>query len=68
MIGDSFDDSANAVRLDGYILAGLRASVPLGGTFELYGRVDNLFDEQYEIVSGYGTLGRNAHIGVRAKF
>jgi vitamin B12 transporter len=68
MVGDSFDDSANSVRLDGYILAGLRASVPIGGTFELYGRVENLFDTQYEIVSGYGTLGRNAHVGVRAKF
>jgi hypothetical protein len=23
---------------------------------------------KYEAVSGYGTLGRNAHVGVRAKF
>jgi vitamin B12 transporter len=68
LVGDSFDDSANTVRLDGYALAGVRASLPIGGTFELYGRVENLFDARYEIVSGYGTVGRNAHIGVRAKF
>jgi vitamin B12 transporter len=68
LIGDSFDNQANTIRLDGYALASLRASVPIAGTFELYGRVENLFDQKYEIVRGYGTLGRNAHIGVRAKF
>jgi vitamin B12 transporter len=68
LIGDSFDDQANSVRLDGYVLAALRASVPIGETFELFGRVENLFDQRYEIVSGYGTYGRNAHVGVRAKF
>jgi vitamin B12 transporter len=68
LIGDSFDDQANSVRLDGYVLAALRASVQIGEAFELFGRVANLFDQRYEIVSGYGTYGRNAHIGVRAKF
>ncbi len=68
LIGDSFDDPSNTVRLDGYALAGLRASLPLGDVFELYGRVENLFDTRYELVKGYGTFGRTAHIGVRAKF
>jgi vitamin B12 transporter len=68
LIGDSFDDQANNVRLDGYVLAALRASIPIGETFELFGRVENLFDQRYAIVSGYGTYGRNAHIGARAKF
>jgi vitamin B12 transporter len=66
--GDSFDNQANTVRLDGYVLAGLRASVPIGETFELFGRVENLFNARYEIVKGYSTYGRNAHIGVRTKF
>jgi vitamin B12 transporter len=35
---------------------------------ELYARVDNLFDEQYQTVAGYGTLGRAAYAGVRVKF
>ena len=68
LVGDSFDNQANTVRLDGYALAGLRASVPIGGTFVLFGRVENLFDTQYEIVRTYGTYGRTAHIGIRAKF
>jgi vitamin B12 transporter len=68
LTGDSFDNLANTVRLDGYVLAGLRAAVPLGDRFEIYGRVENLFDTKYEIVRSFGTYGRNAHIGVRAKF
>ncbi len=70
-VSDSFDSdfqTFNRTRLDGYALIGLRAAVPFGERFEFYGRIENLFDTRYETVSGYGTLGRNAHIGVRAKF
>ena len=68
LIGDSFDDAANNVRLDGYALVGLRASMPVTDMLEIYGRVENLFDAQYSVVSGYGTFGRNATVGIRAKF
>jgi vitamin B12 transporter len=68
MVGDSFDDAANAVRLDGYALAGIRASLPVGRNFEVYGRVDNLFDADYATASGYGVYGRAAHGGVRVSF
>ena len=68
MVGDSFDDAANAVRLDGYALAGIRASLPIGRNFEVYGRVDNLFDADYATASGYGVYGRAAYGGVRARF
>jgi vitamin B12 transporter len=66
--GDSFNNAANTQRLDGYILAGLRASYPVSEQLEIYGRVDNLFDEQYETVRTYGTYGRGGYVGVRAKF
>ena len=68
LIGDSFDNAANTVRLDGYALVGVRASVPVSDRLELYGRVDNLLDAQYTVVAGYNSFGRNATIGVRAKF
>lgn len=68
LIGDSFDDAANNVRLDGYALVGVRASMPVTDMLEIYGRVENLFDAQYSVVSGYGTFGRNATVGIRAKF
>ena len=68
MVGDSFDDAANAVPLDGYALAAIRASLPLGRNFEIYGRVDNLFDADYATAFHYGTYGRAAYGGVRARF
>lgn len=71
MIGDSADvdfQTFGRTSLDGYALAGLRAAVPVNDRIEFYGRVENLFDTDYETVSGYGTYGRNAHVGVRARF
>ncbi len=68
LIGDSFDDASNSVALDGYALVGLRASLPINDRLELYGRVDNIFDVQYTVVAGYNSFGRNAAVGVRAKF
>lgn len=68
MVGDSFDNAANTRRLDGYALAGVRASFPLGEHLEVYGRVDNLTDENYQTAYGYGTYGRAAYGGVRVRF
>ena len=68
LIGDSFDDASNSVALDGYALVGLRASLPINDRLELYGRVDNIFDGHYTVVAGYNSFGRNAAVGVRAKF
>ena len=68
LIGDSFDDASNSVALDGYALVGLRASLPINDRLELYGRVDNIFNVQYTVVAGYNSFGRNAAVGVRAKF
>jgi vitamin B12 transporter len=67
-IGDGFDDAANTVRLDGYALVGLRASMPLTDALEIYSRIDNLLDAHYTVVAGYNSFGRNATMGVRAKF
>ncbi|PAX06727.1 TonB-dependent receptor plug domain-containing protein [Sphingomonas lenta] len=66
-VGDSFDDAANATRLDGYVLADLRAAVALTDRVELYGRVENLFDEEYQTVFRYGAASRAAYGGVRLR-
>lgn len=67
VVGDSYDNAANTNRLDGYVLAGVRVEVPIGDTLSLYGRIDNLFDERYQVVRGYGAEGRAAYGGVRVK-
>ncbi len=67
-VGDSFDDAANTVRLDGYVLASVRAEMPIAERLSIYGRIENLADERYEVVRGYGTYGRAAYGGVRFRF
>ncbi len=68
IVGDSFDDLANNLRIDGYALVGARAKMPLTDQIELFGRIDNLFDVNYETATDFGTFGRSAYIGARARF
>ena len=66
--GARFDDQANRVPVDGHAVVALRASYPLSRRVEVFGRIENLLDETYEVVRGYGTAGRSAYLGVRARF
>ena len=66
--GDSFDDLANSRPLDGYALAGVRASMPVTEGIEIFGRIDNLFDVNYETATDFGSPGRSAYFGARARF
>lgn len=66
--GRSYEDSANMEVLDGYTLVDFRASFAVTDSFEIYGRVENAFDDEYETVYEYGTLGRTYYGGVRQRF
>ncbi len=61
-------DRAGGVMLDDYLLTDLRAELPVADGLLLYGRVENLFDSDYATANGYGTLGRSAYVGARARF
>ncbi|MBI0476780.1 TonB-dependent receptor [Sphingomonas sp. MA1305] len=69
IVGDSVDSDSygNRVQVDGYALASIRAELPLGDRFSVYGRIDNLTDERYFTVAEYGTYGRAAYGGIRVK-
>jgi vitamin B12 transporter len=54
------------VSLAGYGVVDIAASYKLNDTYELFGRVDNLFDQEYQEVLGFGTMGAAAYLGVRA--
>jgi len=43
----------------------LNGSYGLSQKLELYGTVENIFDEEYQQVYGYGTPGTSASIGLR---
>jgi vitamin B12 transporter len=66
--GRSFDKISNTAVLDGYTLVDFRASYAVSDSFEVFGRVENAFDEEYETVAGYGTLGRTFYAGLRQSF
>jgi len=67
-VGASFDNDSNTRKLDGYVLVDLRAAFPVTHNIELYGRIENLFNEQYETSYRYGTPRRAAYAGVRLAF
>jgi vitamin B12 transporter len=67
-VGDSFDNASNTRRLESYVLVDIRASLPVTERIELYGRIENLFDERYETIFRYGQPGRAAYAGVRLSY
>lgn len=67
VVGDAFDDAANTRRLDSYALGDLRASYRVNDMIEVFGRVENIWNQDYTIAGGYGTQGRAGFIGVRLR-
>lgn len=65
--GGRYDNAANTQWVDGHVVVGARAAFAVTRQIEVYGRVDNVFDEHYEVVRLYGTPGRSAYAGVRVK-
>ena len=51
-----------------YTLFNLATSYQLSKNIEVFGRIDNLLDQDYEAVLGYGTPGRSAYIGIKATY
>ena len=67
LVGASFDDVAETVRLGGYELVDVRAAFEVLEGIELFGRVENAFDADYQTAAGYGSPGRGAFVGVRGR-
>jgi len=68
IVGDRFNDAGNTQVIDGSTLVDLRASYPVNEMVEVYGRVENLFDEEYETITDFGTLPRVFTAGARLRF
>lgn len=66
LVSGSFDNAGNTVRLDGYGVLDLRAAFQLTDKLQVFGRVENVWDEQYQTAAGYGTTARGVFVGVRA--
>jgi len=53
------------VTLDGYGIVNVAANWKITPNFQLFGRIDNLFDTKYEEILGYGTVGVTGYLGIR---
>jgi vitamin B12 transporter len=62
--GKRFDDPYHVTTLSPATHVKLFASLKLNEHIELFGRVENLFDDRAEPVAGYGTPGRAFYAGV----
>lgn len=55
----------NSATLASYTLVNLTANYKINKDFSVTARLNNVFDENYELAKGYGTQGFNAFIGLR---
>jgi vitamin B12 transporter len=56
------------VKLDSYTLVNLSASYQVTKYLKLFGRIDNLLNEDYEEVLFYGTPKRSGYAGIRINY
>jgi vitamin B12 transporter len=57
--------AARRVRLDPFLVLNAAASLRLSGGVEALLRLDNILDERFELVRGYGTAGFSLYAGIR---
>ena len=65
-VGARFDDAANTVPLASTRTVNLFASYALRAHLQVFGRVENLFDNDSEPTFGYGAVSRGYFAGLRA--
>ena len=64
------DDEPNSATtmVDGWTRVDLAGSYDLNDTVELFGRIENLFDEEYQQILGYGTPDLSGYFGIRLRY
>lgn len=67
MVGKQLDSSSTNRENNAYTVMDFSASYAITDTVTVYGRVDNLFNADYEEVLGYNTPGRSAYAGFKIK-
>ena len=62
------DFTTTAVELDDYTVVDVGARYQINETMAVKAHVDNVFDEEYQEVLGYGTSKRAYYIGINGEF
>jgi len=64
---DTDFDIFQSVTLGSYVLAGARVAYAITPALEVFGRIENAFNETYQDSVGYRTPGRTVYAGVRVR-
>lgn len=67
-VGKRFNDTANRTRLSDYTVFNLAGSYDLSQSVQIFGRIENLLDREYQEVQHFGTAGFSAYGGVKVSF
>jgi vitamin B12 transporter len=59
---------ATRITIDSYTLLNASATYKVTGFLQIYGRLINILDSNYEEVYGYGTAKRSGYVGVKIGF
>ena len=60
--------NTDATTLDRWLRVDLTGRYVVSDRFEAYGRIENLFDEDYQQILGYGTPGLSGSLGIRLRY
>ena len=67
-VADRPDDGFPAVAMDDYTVVNANFLYEITESLESNFRIENLFDEQYQQVAGYGTSDRAFYVGLSSRF
>ena len=56
---------AERIKLKSYTLVNVAVTYKFLNMLQLYGRIENLFDTQYEEIFGFGTAGLSGYLGFK---
>ena len=62
------EERDNNGRIDDWTRVDLTGAYEINERVELFGRVENLFDEDYQQILGYGAPGLSGSIGIRLRY
>lgn len=66
--GTTFNNATNTQKLKQYTLVDIRTSYPVTKHIEVYARVENLFEQTYQTILTYGSMGQASYAGVRIRY
>ncbi|MEL7449983.1 MAG: TonB-dependent receptor [Pseudomonadota bacterium] len=62
------ETNTDATTLDSWLRVDVTGRYAVSERFEVYGRIENLFDEEYQQILGYGTPDLSGSLGFRLRY